>query len=72
MKRIVLTADEDLIKLARKVARAQHTSLSAAFREWPLQFTAGAADAQRFDELMKRLQYVNSGRHFGRDEMNTR
>ena len=34
MKNITLSADEDLIERARQIARAQHKTLNAAFREW--------------------------------------
>jgi hypothetical protein len=72
MKNITLSADEDLIEQARSVARARHTALNAAFREWLAQFTASNGDPQVFDSLMKRLRYVNTGRSFSRDEMNER
>ena len=72
MKNITLSADEDLIEQARSVARAQRTTLNAAFRDWLVQFTASTGDAQGYDSLMERLRYVNPGRHFSRDEMNER
>jgi len=72
MKNITLSADEDLIEQARAVARAQHKTLNSAFREWLTQFTSSNGDPQSFDSLMKRLRYVNTGRHFSRDEMNER
>lgn len=72
MKNITLSADEDLIEQARLVARAQHKTLNTAFREWLEQFAAQAGNVQEFDALMKRLEHVNAGRHFSRDEMNER
>jgi hypothetical protein len=51
MKKITLRAEEGLIERARMVARAQHKTLGAAFREWLEQYTAqpggsaGAVDA---------------------------
>jgi hypothetical protein len=72
MKNITLSADEDLIEKARSVARGRRTTLNAAFREWLTQFTSSNGDPQGFDSLMKRLRYVNTGRHFTRDEMNER
>jgi hypothetical protein len=72
MKNITLSAEEDLIEQARRVARAQRRTLNEAFREWLAQFAAGEADAQAFDALMKDLQHVNTGRRFSRDEMNER
>jgi hypothetical protein len=72
MKNVTLSADEDLIEQARTVARAQHTTLNAAFREWLVQFTSRENDAQNYRALMKRLRYVKPGRRFTRDEMNER
>lgn len=72
MKNITLSADEDLIERARTVARAQHKTLNAAFREWLVNFTRQSGDVQEFDALMRRLQHINAGRHFSRDEMNER
>jgi hypothetical protein len=72
VKNITLSADEDLIERARQIARAQHKTLNAAFREWLTQFTASAGDAQGFDALMKRMKHVDAGKHFSRDELNER
>lgn len=72
MKNVTLSADEDLIERARTVARAQHKTLNAAFREWLVNFTRQSGDVQEFDALMRRLQHINAGRHFSRDEMNER
>lgn len=72
MKNITLSADENLIEQARVVARAQHKTLNAAFREWLEQFAAQTGNVQEFDALMKRLGHVKAGRHFSRDEMNER
>ena len=72
MKNITLSADEDLIERARSIARGQRRTLNDAFREWLAQFTQSAGDAQGFDALMKRMNHVNAGRHFSRDELNER
>ena len=72
MKNITLSADEELIEQARLVARSQHKTLNAAFREWLLTFTAQSGSSQEVDALMRRLRHVNAGRHFGRDELNER
>lgn len=72
MKNITLSVDEDLIERAHAIARAQHRTLGAAFREWLLEFTACAGDVRCFDALMKQLRYVDTGRHFDRDELNAR
>jgi len=72
MKNITLSADEQLIEQARLLAKSQHKTLNAMFREWLQQFTARSGDTQEFDALMKRLKHVQAGRRFSRDEMNER
>ena len=72
VKNITLSAEESLIEQARLVAKSQHKTLNTAFREWLEQFTARAGSVQEYDALMRRLQHVNSGRRFTRDEMNER
>jgi predicted transcriptional regulator len=72
MKNITLSADRDLIERARALARSQRRTLNAAFREWLEQFTAREGNVQEFDALMRRLEKVNAGRRFTRDEMNER
>jgi hypothetical protein len=72
MKNITLSADEQLIEQARLLAKSQHKTLNAMFREWLEQFTAQGGGTQEFDALMKRLKHVQAGRRFSRDEMNER
>ena len=72
MKNITLSVDENLLEQARLVARSQHKTLNAAFREWLLQYTAQAGARQEFDALLQRLQHVRAGRRFSRDQMNER
>jgi predicted transcriptional regulator len=72
MKNITLSADEDLIEKARSIARAQRRTLNAAFRDWLMQYTADRGDVQSFDALMRRLQHIDAGRHYSREELNER
>ncbi len=72
MKNVTLSADEDLIEQARLVARSQHKTLNAAFRDWLTHYTGQAGAAQELHSLMERLRHVRAGRHFSRDEMNER
>ncbi|HUI85215.1 MAG TPA: hypothetical protein VL240_13380 [Candidatus Binatia bacterium] len=72
MKNITLSADEGLIEQARLVARSQHKTLNAAFREWLVNYTRQSGNVQEFDALMKRLRHIRSGGPFTRDEMNER
>jgi hypothetical protein len=69
MKKITLSAASDLIERARLVARAQHKTLNAAFREWLQQYAAQSGSPQAVDSLMKRLRRVRAGRQFTRAEM---
>jgi hypothetical protein len=72
MKNITLSAEESLIEQARLVAKSQHKTLNAAFREWLTQYAAQSGSGAAFDALMQRLGSVQPGRHFSRDEMNER
>ena len=72
MKNVTLSADDELIEQARLVARSQHKTLNAAFREWLQQYTTQAAGPKEFDALMQRLNHVRPGRHFSREQMNER
>ncbi|MGD1061776.1 MAG: hypothetical protein ABR860_00830 [Terracidiphilus sp.] len=72
MKNITLSADADLIERARLIARQQRRTLNEAFRVWLTEFTQSVGDAQGFDALMQRLQHVDAGRRFSREELNER
>jgi hypothetical protein len=72
VKNITLSADENLIEQAREVARAQHTTLNAAFREWLEQYSGREERARRFDEIMERTKYLKADRKYTRDELNER
>jgi hypothetical protein len=72
MKNITLSADEHLIEQARLLAKSQHKTLNAMFREWLEQVTAQTGGVQEFEALMKRSKHVQAGRRFTRDEMNAR
>jgi hypothetical protein len=72
VKNITLSADENLIEQARKVAAEQHTTLNAAFREWLEQYSGRHRWLAEYDALMERLKYVKVDRKYTRDEMNER
>ncbi|HTE22548.1 MAG TPA: DUF6364 family protein [Candidatus Limnocylindria bacterium] len=72
MKNITLSADEKLIEAARERARSQNTTLNNLFREWLKQYTDRERAVREYNELMKRLSYVQPGRKFTREEMNER
>ena len=72
MKNVTLSADGDLIEKARAIARGQHRTLNAAFREWLMHFTASEGDAQSYRALMKHMRHIDAGGHSTRDELNER
>ena len=72
MKNITLSADEHLIEQARLVAKSQHKTLNALFREWLREMTSRNGDLKEFNALMKRMKHVEAARRFTRDEMNER
>jgi cbb3-type cytochrome oxidase cytochrome c subunit len=72
MRKVTLRADESLIEQARLVARAQHKTLNAAFREWLERYAAKSGSVQEVDALLEGLSHVRPGRRFTRDEMNDR
>ena len=47
-------------------------TLNAMFREWLRQLRAHSGSSRDYDVLMKRLEHMQAGRHFSRDEMNER
>jgi len=63
---------DELIERARLIARSQHTTLNAAFREWLQTYTAQSGNAQEYRALMRRLRHIRSGGPYTRDEMNER
>ncbi|MFT4638000.1 MAG: hypothetical protein ACI8T1_001318 [Verrucomicrobiales bacterium] len=72
MKNITLSADEALIAEAREAARAQKTTLNQLFRDWLVEVAGRRDREQRIVTLMERLDYVDSGGPFTREEMNER
>lgn len=72
MKNITFSASEALIEKARLKAKKENTSLNKRFREWLEQYASRGEDHQKFNLLMKQLDYVRSGKTFSRDELNER
>jgi hypothetical protein len=71
-KNITLSAEESLIERAREVAAGQNKSLNTAFREWLERFVGVDTAEDRYRRLMQRLDGVDAGRKFTREEMNER
>jgi hypothetical protein len=78
LKNITLSADEALIREARRQAALQNTTLNELFRDWLERFVtqqdveARRLAAARYDEWMRQLSHVDAGRKFTREEMNER
>jgi len=72
MKNVTLSADDELIELARKVAKRQHTTLNEAFREWLRSYARPNDAVSDYEALKKDLGYAKAGRKFTREEMNER
>lgn len=73
MKNITLSAPEELIEEARKKAVKNGSTLNDEFRHW---LKTQATDHDRsildYDQMLKHLSHINSGRKFSREEMNER
>lgn len=72
MKNITLSADERLIEQAREQARAHKTTLNQLFRDWLAEVASSRDRSAKVDALFSRLDHVNAGGKFSREEMNER
>ncbi len=72
MRNITFSADEDVIDLARQIARARHTTLNDAFRAWLESYARPDDSVRAYEALKKDLDYVKAGRKFTREQMNER
>ena len=73
MKRnITLSAEEAVIRQARRLASAESRTLNELFRQWLEQYVQRPACAGGYDALMERLDYARAGRSYSREEMNER
>ena len=72
LKNITLSADEEVIRKARKKAQRENTTVNEQFRLWLNRFINSDTSLNDYEALMKKLSYASSGRKFSRDEMNER
>jgi len=72
MTNVTLTADEQLLQQARKIAQSRNRTLNAEFRLWLEQYTAEAGTAADYSATMAGLRHIKSGGKYSRDEMNER
>ena len=72
MKNITLSADEGLLRQARRRAGSEHRTLNDIFRQWLDQYVSQSTASDTFDALMKRFEHVSAGRKFSREQMHER
>ena len=60
LKNITLSAEENLIKKARKQASVEQTTLNAMFRKWLERYSGKSKALTEYNEIMKNFHYVNS------------
>ena len=72
LKNITLSADQNLIKKAREKARRENTTLNQRFREWLNRYIQIGNQSSEYEQLMNKLDHINSGKKFSRDELNKR
>lgn len=72
LRNVTLSADEELITLAREKAARQGTTLNSQFRVWLRAYIDQEQASRGYRELMRDLAYARPGRRFTRDELNAR
>ena len=73
MKKITISASEDLVRRARRTARSEGKTLEEVILEWLQSYPRKKVSAREYDTLMKRLRRkVRSAGPYTRDEMNQR
>jgi hypothetical protein len=73
MKKIMISADDDLVREARRTAKSDGKTLEEVILEWLKSYPRGKGSAREYHALMKRLRRtVRSASPYTRDEMNER
>jgi len=72
LKNVTLTADESLIRQARKNAQQEHTTLNAMFRQWLTRYVRQKQSATDYETIMQDLSYARANQHYSRDDLNER
>ena len=72
LKNVTMSAEDFLIQKARQKALKEKMSLNDLFRQWLLKYTTSNESVQDYKKIMKRLEHVNAGRTFTRNEANER
>ena len=69
LKKVTLSADPQLIQLAREKASKENSTLNAQFRIWLERYVSSDTRLIDYDALMAQLAYVQPGQKFSREEM---
>ncbi len=72
LKNITLSADEQLLQLAKNKAKKSKSTLNVQFREWLQGSVNTEIQMFDYDALIIEMSYVNAGKKFSREEMNER
>jgi hypothetical protein len=73
MKKITISASEDLVRRARRTARSEGKTLEEVILEWLQSYPRKKVSAREYDTLMKRLRRtVRTAGPYTRNEMNER
>ena len=72
LKNITLSAEKQLIELAREKAAKENTTLNKQFRAWLERYVSTDCKLIDYDTLMSQLEYAKPSKKFSRDEMNER
>lgn len=72
MKNVTLSADDALIRQARRRASMEQRSLNDLFRQWIADYVAAGSAGVAYDTVMNGLGHVRSGGCFTREGMNER
>jgi hypothetical protein len=73
MKKITISANDDLVRRARRTARSEGKTLEKVILEWLQSYPRKKVSAREYDTLMKRLRRtVRAAGPYTRDEMNER
>jgi len=69
LKNVTLSADPQLIQLAREKAGKENSTLNAQFRIWLEQYVRADSKLIDYDALMAQLANGQPGQKFSREEM---
>ena len=72
LKNITLSADKQLIQLAREKAAKENSTLNAQFRAWLERYVSTDRKLINYESLMDQMAYAQPGKKFSRDEINER